>query len=163
MKLIAGVTVMLFLTAAGIIKGREMTDCVRMLEGIIMFLADCKSMIEYTGITVGEILENTSCGTFEAYTEKCRRYASELDFPEAWKKSVGEIPPFISKSDRELLVRFGEKIGTSDKDTQLNMLSYLISRFEISLREKREREKKEKKLYIFAGTALGLVAFIMII
>lgn len=163
MKLIIGISALAVCTLLGINKSGNLTENVAITESLISFFTEYRNKVEYTEDTIFEIIEVYSADKKENFIYTCKEYLKLYDFPEAWKKAVSEIPSFFSDCDRELLYKFGTKIGTSDKASQIHLSDYLISRLKISLEEKKETEKKHKKLYSFCGVAVGLIAFIMII
>ncbi len=157
-----------FLTASvclltGLYKGSELSGKVRELENVIAFLNRCKSEIKYRESRVLDIINDFSKtdGRRLEFIDRCLVYSLEMDFPKAWKKAVGEACGRLSQKDRENLCFFGEKIGTSDTLSQLNLIDFCIACFEESLIEAREKEKSDKKLYYAVGASAGLVISIL--
>lgn len=163
MRLIIGVSALAVCVLLGINKSASLTENVAMTESLISFFTEYRNKVEYTEDTIFEIVKAYRADKNESFVFMLREYLREYDFPEAWKKAVSEIPAYFSDYDKDLLYKFGAKIGTSDKESQIKLSDYLIGILKSSLEEKKENEKKCKKLYSFCGVAVGLIAFIMII
>lgn len=163
MKLILGVLALILCVLLGFRKSGSLTKNVIITESLISFFTEYRNKVEYTEDTVYEIVDG--CAEEEKYEFifRCREYMKEYDFPVAWKKTVEEMPACFPENDKMLLLNFGAKIGTSDKRSQISLVDYLIFKLNNSLEEKKEKEKKGKKLYAFCGVAAGMTAFITII
>ena len=163
MRYLLGALAAAGISLTGLIKGRSLTLKCETLNQIIRFLKEFRSRIEYSEEPVSVIIEKFCAGSIRlSFADKCLGYMQEQDFPSAWEKAVGEEKN-IDYSDRLLLYEFGVNIGTSDRKSQLSMIDYTLSRFAMSLNEKKEKEKNEKRLYCVTGITLGILAFIMII
>lgn len=165
MKYLLGVSVAAMLISAGLYKGTLLSESLNRMRLIISFLNFCRTEIEYFEETASEII-SVFCNKYYgnlSFIGACNTYIAELDFPDAWKKAVTENAELISDDEKELLYELGRYIGVSDKESQLRVIDYIKHSFEISLEEKREKVKNEKKLYYVTGLVLGIMAFILII
>lgn len=163
MKYLLGVSAAIIISAAGLYKGNSLTKSVRLTQELIYFINFYRSSIYYNENTVSAIIKQYSSGdNSPLFIRKCCFLLEKYDFPDAWKQVIDNSSELTQK-DKALLLHFGDCAGSSDKQTQLSEIEYILSEFDSLLKEKKEKEANEKKLCYVSGLTLGIMTLIMII
>ena len=150
----------------GIKSAGKLTERVNTISTIIYFLGECEAKIRYCESSVAEIIHSFSQGEKSKnipFLRKCDSLLSDFDFPIAWEMALHDEKIQLSQSDLTLLEDFGNMIGRSDQTSQIKMLEYIIRGFEISLEDAKEKERKNKRLYITLGISAGLIFIVMLL
>ena len=84
-------------------------------------------------------------------------------FPEAWRAAVEDTALPLTGEDRMLIARAGERLGTSDLESQLSCLSHDIEQIGLTLDEARPRQQERAKLARTLGGLCGAFFVILII
>lgn len=163
MKYLLGVSAAIIISAAGLCKGNKLSKSVRLTQELIYFINYYRSSICYSENTVFAIIKQYSLNeNCPLLIKECCYLLENHDFPVAWKQ-VTEKSTELTQKDKDLLLHFGDCAGSSDKQTQLNGIDYILTEFKALLKEKKEKEANEKKLCYVSGLTLGIMTLIMII
>lgn len=136
-----------------------------MTDSLIFFLKEYKRRLEYSDESFLNFLNEYAAKNSQIpeFIKSCRSYAEHSDLPQAWNNALNETDEMMTNEEKLLMLSFGRNIGTSDKNSQAELISYITSRLEQSLKDKKEKEKNEKRLSYMTGLMLGVLAFIIII
>jgi len=149
----------------GLRMSAELSRRVEELSELINFMYFYKTHIQYFQSSVIRIIRQflkEQPDTALKFIVKCSEYCNNYDFPDAWARSVRENR-LISVKVSEILLDFGNRIGTSDTETQLRYTEYYIAEIRKHMIIAEEKERDNKKLYIILGISAGLLSAIMII
>ncbi len=133
------------------------------IEGIIDLLEEIRRKIKYCESTLESIISEYCVAENSKFTQSLAVYIKENDFPVAWKLAFDESESLLCESERKIFISVGEKLGTSDRDSQDKLISYMLSHFEKELIKAEKNENEKKRLYIVTGIAAGLVTAILMI
>ena len=143
----------------------KLSRAVNELSQIIGFLYFCKSQVSYFRLSVINILKMFVSEKSESVPEflvECAELCDEIDLRKAWNVSLS-AKPLLSEKATQMLIDFGNRIGTSDTRTQLDYIDYYIREAEKLLEVAENKEKESSKLYIILGISTGVLSAIMII
>lgn len=97
------------------------------------------------------------------YLHKCMVYVDGgMDFPIAFRKSV-EQNRFFKENEKARLITFGDTLGTSSAETQLDIIGYYKEIFEEKLKESRSEFTNKAQSGLYACTFIGLGLFILLL
>lgn len=142
----------------------ELSKNVNELLELIDFMHFYKTHVSYFQSSIVNILrfylkeKNSSL----RFINECLDFCNMKDFHSAWNMAV-EKNRLHSSEVTAILFDFGNRIGTSDVETQLKYIDYYIDEISRYLRIARSKEKENKRLYIILGVSAGLLMAIMII
>lgn len=90
---------------------------------------------------------------------------SKMFFYEAWKESVKKIPNSygLLNQDKELILRFGEVVGTTDVNGQIAICRLNKSLVCSALENAKEEKIKKSKLYFMLSSSLGMCIAIILL
>lgn len=84
-------------------------------------------------------------------------------FPAAWREAVLETALPLTQADRALMIRMGERLGTSDLESQLSGLGHDIEQIALTLEEARPQQRERAKLARTLGGLCGAFLVILIL
>lgn len=154
-------------SAVGMMIAARFLKREKTLEQLISFVSMTELEISHYSLAFSEIVE-------KAATEKSydcllfiplcfEKITNGTDFPKAWKESISEKMPEISKNDEKKLLSFGDVLSSCDKEGVLSVLSYYKKTFDESLLEAKQARKKYAKLCVAVGVFAGGVIFMTLI
>ncbi len=146
----------------GFQKANRLTEKTHEIEQLIDFLEDINRNIKYSESTLESIVLQYKGGNYK-FSEKLALYIKESDFPQAWKKAFYESDSKLDKNERFIFLSLGDKLGTSDLESQEKLISYTVEHFSKELCKSEKDESEKKRLYIVTGIASGLTAAILMI
>lgn len=125
------------------------------------------SRIRYTAQPVGEILSEVS-GEFTGLRflpELLRILQEGTDFPSAWRRAleVKGAECGLNGKDRELLRGYGEGLGKTDVEGQMEHCRLYETLIGEQLEEARREAAVKGRLYVTLGTAGGLGAALLLL
>lgn len=94
------------------------------------------------------------------FLKECRALyiTAENSFSEAWKQAVERFAPEgFTKRDGELLISFGNSLGTTDLEGQVNICRLYDSLFDGQLAAAKNNLQQKGALYSGLGAAVGLL------
>lgn len=130
---------------------------------MIDLLEEIRRNIKYCENTLEVIVSQYCVSNSSKFSQKLAVYSKVMDFPDAWKKAFNESGSVLDEKERHIFLSFGEKLGTSDCESQDKLIGYTVSHFSRELEKAEKNESEKKKLYIASGIAAGLVSAIMML
>lgn len=147
----------LFLSAVyiGQITAGIYKSAIRQIESFILFIKYIKSQIEYYNTPYPEIYNKFTNDTLEKCGFINRIRAGD------WRSAISGTSFNFDDNTKELLLNFGNEIGKSHKDDQINNCKYIIEQLEIHyITYKSELPKKIKlctSLSMMAGLSIVII------
>ncbi len=145
------------------------TKRVSLLNDIVFMLSVAETQLRYACIPVNDLLnifnENNRLKSL-IFIKECReRVTSGEAFPPAWNESIQNQKElcFLIRDVLPYLIQFGEDLGSTDLDGQLNCCEYYKQIFLKELAEREEQSKKHSKLFPVLGVMLGISAVIILV
>ena len=150
----------------GIYFSSALKNRVISLKQINYMLEEIYIMLRYRSATVYEIVE-TLCND-ERFAGldflKELKFSAENSFQESWCRAVEKnIPSGLKKSDRELLLNIGKKLGTSDLEGQLGAVKLRQAETAAAVSSAEEEYSRKAKLYRTLGVLTGVFIAIMLV
>lgn len=168
MRKVLRIAAALLFTAAGALIGIQFSEQLKSRRGLCReigtMLRRSAVLIRSAGADVYRLSrELRSCGFGElSFIEKLpERYSSGEDFHELWRKAANEQE--VGGEERDIILRFGDILGTSDIEGQLSSIAVLESEIECLERQRTEEYRQKSRLYRAAGTLFGVMLGILII
>ena len=87
----------------------------------------------------------------------------EYNAREAWENSFESINNNLTKEDIENIKSLGKMLGQTDKQGQINQLEMTQTLVEMQIKQAKDEEIKNVKMYKTLGTIVGLAIFIILI
>lgn len=143
----------------GCLKAKKLYSRRDFLTDFLSFLTTLKTNIRYSGEDIFTLLEATAegCGTLWL-----SGFSLERGDPEsAWHRRVNALYDFVDKTDRQLLLDFGSKLGKTDLEGQLSHIERYETLFELRLENAVEEIAKKSKLYRAMGLFIGISAALL--
>lgn len=134
------------------------------LKNFLVFLSNLSTNIRYNSADIFTIV------SMSANTSSLGFLAAEYDygsvsFDVIWNDKINSIPKqySLTKTDRELLLKFGRELGKTDVEGQLRHIELFDSQFKKQLKDSEEAIKSKSKLYKTMGFFVGTAAALMMI
>lgn len=137
---------------------------VEQLRLLISALEEAAALMKYRAVPTDELLR-TLCGQPSLKgSEFLRLLGGEREqgapLREAWRKAAKEAA-YFSENDREILFTLGDRLGTTDPEGQLSLLSLSRTFAEKNLAEAEEAYRGKglliKKTAVLCGAAVGIL------
>lgn len=168
MKLIGLLMIVLIGAMLGVKKSAGFSNRAKQLECCISMINTMSTEIRYQSTPLNEIIDVLS--RREEYKPLwflpgCTKLCHEkMSFPKAWQASIHEQSKDCSlkKDDCDILIAFGNSLGTSDTDGQLANCTLHTSLLEDSLKVARKDRDGFGKLYSSLGLLLGIGVAILL-
>ena len=130
-------------------------------------LEEMKILLEYLNIPVYELINTTSSKEYLGelkFLDLCRKHIETgKDFPSAWREAVEKSSAMYLTQEKEHLLQLGENLGTSNKESQINIISLQIISFEDFLLKAKYKYKKYSGTATALGALSGCMVFILVI
>jgi len=139
----------------------NMISCMNVLENEIrVSLND----IITASSKVLEISNNTNTFLFEKLIDSAKSSDGQ-PISELWKKAVLTISEqsFYSENDINILVRFGDVLGSGDAQTQIDNLRIFRTELSKALEDARKAATQKGALYGKIGVYIGVISVILLI
>lgn len=148
----------------GIYKSEQLKRKLEICSQTEDMLRTSLNAVRYQNLDVYELAEYLKyCGRFSALSflaEVPVCCQLNISFRDVWHTRVSESA--LPKETANLLIRFGEIIGSSDIEGQANSITGLQNEAEILTTQCREEYLKKGKLYRSIGLLVGLMAAIVV-
>ncbi len=141
---------------------------VRTLEKFRLMLKLMQTEIEYVNMPTYEMLKNAS-GRQELsdlfFLNDCLMLLDNGNpFDESWSKSVQKTKPAeLEGDDLRLILSFGNSLGTTDRDGQLNLCGMYEEMVVEKIHQARAKAKSHASLYSKLGIICGVAIVIILI
>lgn len=126
-------------------------------------LTDIKSYIGYESMTLSEMMSRLQCDDEYSSFSFFRQDFKNGDIRDKLLTGLEKEPLFRSKEYNERLSRIIRLLGTTDKQTQLELVSGGISYFQGQAGQLRDRLFEKKRLYKSLGIASGALLSIILL
>ena len=165
--MLGAVLLWISLICAGVIYSTKLKRRISLLEKTIMMLVEMKILLEYLNTPVCDLIIMTRSKDYLKdlkFLDVCYGYI-ELgkDFPAAWKESLESTPTLYMTQEKERLLQLGANLGTSNKESQINIISLQIVSFEDFLIKAKNKHKKYSGTATTLGVLSGCMIFILVI
>lgn len=146
----------------------KISSRVKLLETIILFLEQIKTSIRFNSSQLPRIIVNMS-GREEfrslIFLAECKENLDKkIPFPLAWARGVEASlnAGNISRQEKDLLLSFGQGLGTTDIEGQLSNCDVYIELFSNMLLKARQEKEIKGRLYTTLGLLSGLGTAILL-
>ncbi len=166
LKIFGIAVIILSASLGGIYFSSALKNRVISLKRINYMLEEIYIMLKYRSATVYEIVNslNEDERFGELYFLKELNFSPERSFRQCWCDAVEKnIPYGLRKSDVELLMNIGKKLGTSDIEGQLGAVRHRQAEIEAAISEAEKEYLRKAKLYRSLGVLTGVFIAIMLV
>lgn len=148
--------------ASGLWKSAQLKKRALLLSELKQLTEELCAAIRYTAPTLNELSDGCG-GIFGELLNEARRDTS--DIKSAWGTAALKLSElsYTEKSESELMLSLGQKLGTCDAEGQLSMLSLYCEKLKRLSDEAEENARVRGKLFRSVGTLLGAGAAILVI
>lgn len=155
-------------TAAGALCGVHFSERLRseqeLCRSITALIIRCTSLIRSLGLDVYRLSYELKRGGFDTldFIDKLpEEYSYSVTFSQAWKNAVDSQS--MGSEERDLLIRLGNILGTSDIDGQVAALSVIQAEAEELSVRRGQAYIRKSRLYRSSGALFGVMLGILII
>lgn len=138
---------------------RELQSLLQMLENEISYLSNLLSE------AFNRIYEGTNSDTAILFREAAKNLGiNGVTADVAWEKSINENYAKLSlnKEDKDILLTFGNMLGNSDLEGQLNNIRLMSSQLKLQELKAEDMRQKNEKMYSSLGVLSGLAITIIL-
>ncbi len=96
-------------------------------------------------------------------SECCGLVKNGYDFPAAWKISLENTSLYYKRDEKDKLLHLGLNLGTSNTESQINMLNFHLLYFNEFLDRAKAQKQKYGTLSMTLSVLSGCMIFILII
>ena len=152
LKLIVGFLIVFACTVLGRLKAnglKQKRDFFSYLEDFFIYL---KREISFSSASVYEAVRAYSC-PLEDLTLMLKSF---LD---------GElcVPSYLSSNERDFICKFFKKIGRSDKNNELELISFYIEEIGKMKMAENFKHSKFSRIYVKIGFFVGMIVFVVVL
>lgn len=161
-----GILVIIFSTSfAGCYFSAAVKNRVIMLKKLNYMLEEILLLLRYRSATVYEIAETLAAdGRFAEFEFLKSIAGGDKPFRESWREAVYACDiRGMKKSDTELIADIGNKLGTSDLEGQIGMVTLQREELKAAISAAEEECAKKAKLYRSLGVLTGAFISIMLL
>ncbi len=153
-------------TAAGVVFSLALKQRCKQLRMMLSLIGEVSSEIRYSAVPLPELMRELSekCSYRDlAFLGKvCEGTEHGMTVQDAWTRAV-ETASFLNENDREILYDVGGRLGESDTDGQLLMLSQAEEMLSRSLTEAEADCSRRAGAILRVWTLCGIGAGMVII
>ncbi len=138
---------------------------IKTLECIVLMIKNIKAQISYTRIPLTDIIENlVSVEEYKSlkFLNMIRNDISKgKTFSKSWKKAVKAFVGIngFKNEDAALLISFGETLGGTDINSQIENCETYINLLSLKLEQLKKNSKSKEKIY----NSMGILAAALIV
>ena len=156
------ITILVLSTSIGFLLSKSYNDRLKELKNISNLINILKNKIIFTKKPLAELFEEVS--KLEDQNEiskifiKTAENLKKENFEKAWKEAISEESFFLNlkKEDFRLLETFGNMIGKTDIDGQINEIDQFLTLMDGQIVLAEAEKNKNSKMYKSLGTIIGL-------
>ncbi len=143
---------------------KSMKKRVLSLKQLIVFVENVNSQISFSKKTIQEIIRELSCSgemKLKTITELAKK--KDGDFSENWRNSVRDFSTddCLNNEDVKILTSFGNSLGVTDLDGQINNCRLHINMLEKQLKDAEEKLKEKSKVNTAMSMFLAMASVII--
>ncbi len=160
LKIIGAVCITLCATGTGFYLSEKLRQRKIFLDSFCRFLTILDTSIRYDGGEIITLIKKSAPAELKALFD-----FNNSDFRSVWLTFIENIPKSkgLKDEDYRLIYDFGDKLGATDVEGQLNHIRLYSELFKNSLDNSLSEYKSKSKLYKLLGFFTGAVLSIMII
>lgn len=166
MKLLGLLLIVLCTTFIGLNEAHKLKQKTKEASQVLTLIEQIRIRLNFSASSTSEILneikEVRGISSLPFVTKIIEQYDAE-PFDCLWEREVRFSNLSLSSDDIAMLVSFGQSLGTTDLEGQLELCSIFENRFSDRLAFYSGEYKKRSKLYISLGFFLGLGAAVILI
>ncbi len=166
LKFCGGLVVVISGTLCGIYASKSLEKKVRFLEQYIMFLTQAKTMINYSAVSVTQILSSAnSIPLVEPMLKRCLEGLSNgNNLSSAWHNAVdfSYCNRLCTKEERTMLYSFGDTFGSSNIEGEITKTELHIELANDRLEKLKQEFASKCKLYRIVGMFSGIMITLVI-
>ena len=169
MKLILALTAIVMFSVWGFIKSKKLSDRVKALQTVRIFLEKLKAYLRFERLTTPQIFSKLSdakeLSELSFISECAKKLEQNPNFPKAWGEALDNYKKEEVLSDEDIreLYLLGGFVGSTDIEGQLNGINLVDEQVLLKLNDADENYNVKGKLYRSLGVALGLALGVIII
>lgn len=162
-KYIGAVLFVVCTTLAGQLFSHKLYTRQMFLQEFVTFLNTLETHIRYNNYEIKQLVTKCATSHFFQPIVKVIENDSESPFISLWKEGVKALPRQngLIKEDYYLILEFGDGLGTTDIEGQINHIDLYKSLFLKAVSNATAEVTSKSKLYkmlgFFAGTAVALL------
>lgn len=166
MKLIGLLLLVLCSTFIGLNEAGKLRQRQKEAGEIVTLIQQIKIRLNFSAASTMEILNEIK--NFEEirhlpFVKRAAEHYEAEAFDLLWEREVRFSNLSISADDIAMLISFGQSLGTTDLEGQLELCNIFDNRFQERFTCYSNEYKKKSKLYISLGFFLGLGAAVVLI
>lgn len=150
----------------GTAKSSAMCRRVKNIELLINLADDFSNMIRYNAMTISELIQQTSqnsiYGNIDFIKKISERSAEEYDIHSIWNEEVRKSL-FLKKEEMDIMLLFGDMLGTSDISGQLSSIELYRKKLEYLHSGLRKDYERKGRMYCSVGLLSGIMAGILLL
>lgn len=108
---------------------------------------------------VAEISTFSISQLFKNVANNIKEYGAE----QAWKNQVKQIDLSLKKEDKEVLQEFGQLLGKTNKEGQINQINFASELLDRQIEKAKKDKEKNETMYKKLGVILGVGIVIVLI
>lgn len=166
MKLLGLLLIVLCTTFLGVNEAGKLKRKQKETSAILILIQQIKIRLNFSAASTFEILKEINAmdelSLLPFIGRVVEGYEAEA-FDQLWEREVRFSNLTISGDDAAMLVSFGQSLGTTDLDGQIELCNIFEQRFQERMEFYSGEYRKKSKLYVSLGFFLGLGAAIVLI
>ena len=140
---------------------------VSLLEETVSFIVNLRLELQFRADNLYSLLSSlsalASCRSLGFITESKEKLKTDDSFSSVWRETVkGSALPYRA-DEKEKLISMADFLGTSDKETQSELLNLYEKYFMTFLKKAEIENEKYSKLCVMLGFVSGMGVFIMVV
>lgn len=153
MKTVIAASIPLILALIGYLVSARYSESSEFWECFLTWHKKIKSEITFSQRSLPEIFDYDS--DKDLFLTVAKEYLSD--------KVIKTKLAFLSKDETAFLIKYLERLGTTDKNSQLDFLNSMENDLENFRKVAERKNKNVRPLFVKLGFLLGLIVFILII
>ena len=140
---------------------------VSLLEETVSFIVNLRLELQFRADNLYSLFSSlsalASCRSLGFITESKEKLKTDDSFSSVWRETVkGSALPYRA-DEKEKLISMADFLGTSDKETQSELLNLYEEYFMMFLKKAEIENEKYSKLCVMLGFVSGMGVFIMVV